>query len=116
MLLLALSSGKSNDNYKNNPIDSAGLTRSLHIRPNHSSTLAPSADSKIGWSVTPLISKKEFHLPRRADISMTGKHQQQQLRCTPLFFAGQIPAQRIVAKCVALRIFPKTFEKLGVGS
>ena len=34
-LLLALSSGKSknNDNDKNNPIDSAGLTRSLHIRP-----------------------------------------------------------------------------------
>jgi hypothetical protein len=33
-LLLALFSGKSknNDNYKNNPTDSAGLTRSLHIR------------------------------------------------------------------------------------
>ena len=33
-LLLALSSGKSknNDNDKNNPIDSAGLTGSLHIR------------------------------------------------------------------------------------
>ncbi|MGB6693137.1 MAG: hypothetical protein WBE56_03080, partial [Terracidiphilus sp.] len=37
-LLLALSSGKSknNDNDKNNPIDSAGLTGSLHIRPTHS--------------------------------------------------------------------------------
>lgn len=35
-LLLALSSGKSknNDNNKNNPIDSAELTGSLHIRPN----------------------------------------------------------------------------------
>jgi hypothetical protein len=34
-LLLALSSGKSknNDNNKNNPIDSAELTGSLHIRP-----------------------------------------------------------------------------------
>ena len=34
-LLLALSSGKSknNDNDRNNPIDSAGLTGSLHIRP-----------------------------------------------------------------------------------
>ena len=32
-LLLALSSGKgkNNDNYKNNPIDPAGLTGSLHI-------------------------------------------------------------------------------------
>ena len=39
-LLLALSSGKSknNDNDKNNPIDSAGLTRALHIRPTRSST------------------------------------------------------------------------------
>jgi hypothetical protein len=35
-LLLALSSGKSknNDNDKNNPIDSAELTRSLHIQAN----------------------------------------------------------------------------------
>jgi hypothetical protein len=31
-LLLALSSGKGNDNYKSNPIDPAELTRSLHIR------------------------------------------------------------------------------------
>src|SRR5271156_6621128 len=38
-LLLALSSGKNknNDNYKNNPTDSAALTRSLHIRPSHAS-------------------------------------------------------------------------------
>jgi hypothetical protein len=35
-LLLALSSGKGNDNYKSNPIDPAELTRSLHIRPMHS--------------------------------------------------------------------------------
>ena len=40
-LLLALSSGKSknNDNDKNNPIDSARLTGSLHIRPNHSPSI-----------------------------------------------------------------------------
>jgi hypothetical protein len=31
-LLLALSSEKGNDNYKNNPADHAELTRSLHIR------------------------------------------------------------------------------------
>ena len=39
-LLLALSSGKSknNDNDKNNPIDSAGLTGSLHIRASSSLT------------------------------------------------------------------------------
>jgi hypothetical protein len=39
-LLLALSSGRSknSDNNKNKPIDSAGLTGSLHIRPNHSSS------------------------------------------------------------------------------
>jgi hypothetical protein len=36
-LLLALSSGKGNDNYKSNPIGSAELTRSLHIRASHSS-------------------------------------------------------------------------------
>jgi hypothetical protein len=36
-LLLALSSGKSNGNNKNNPTDLAQLTRSLHIRPMHSS-------------------------------------------------------------------------------
>jgi hypothetical protein len=35
-LLLALCSGKSKNNNKNNPIDSAGLTPSLHIRPMHS--------------------------------------------------------------------------------
>ena len=39
-LLLALSSEKSKDNDKNNPTDSAGLTRSLHIRPMHSSSSA----------------------------------------------------------------------------
>jgi hypothetical protein len=39
-LLLALSSGKlkSSDNDKNNPTDFAVLTRSLHIRPTHSSS------------------------------------------------------------------------------
>jgi hypothetical protein len=34
-LLLALSSGKENANYQNNPTDLAQLTRSLHIRPFH---------------------------------------------------------------------------------
>jgi hypothetical protein len=40
-LLLALSSGKgkNNGNYKNNPTDSAELTRSLHIRAKHSSSI-----------------------------------------------------------------------------
>jgi hypothetical protein len=40
-LLLTLSSGKSNnnDNNKNNPIDSARLTGSLHIRANYSSSI-----------------------------------------------------------------------------
>ena len=37
-LLLALSSGKENVNYQNNPTDLAQLTRSLHIRPKHSLT------------------------------------------------------------------------------
>ncbi len=47
-LLLALSSGKSknNDNDKNNPIDSAGLTGSLHIRPTHSTNLRHSLNAK----------------------------------------------------------------------
>jgi hypothetical protein len=41
-LLLALSSrkDKSSDNDKNNPTDFAVLTRSLHIRPMHSSKVA----------------------------------------------------------------------------
>jgi len=37
-LLLALYSEKGKDNYKNNPTDQVILTRSLHIRANHSSS------------------------------------------------------------------------------
>ncbi|MFZ1939792.1 MAG: hypothetical protein WAU67_11890, partial [Terracidiphilus sp.] len=49
-LLLALSSGKSknNDNDKNNPIDSAGLTGSLHIRPLRSLTALRSGRRLLG--------------------------------------------------------------------
>src|SRR3954468_16543843 len=52
-LLLALSSGKSknNDNYKNNPSDSARLTRSLHIRPNRVSGGQP-AGMRFGDEAT----------------------------------------------------------------
>ena len=84
-------------------------------RANHSSTLAPSADSKIGWSVNPTHLKEGFHLPRRADISMTGKHQQQQLRCTPLFFAVKYRRSHR-GEVRSVLIFLKAFEKLGVGS
>jgi hypothetical protein len=57
-LLLALSSGKeSNDNDKNNPHCCAVLTRSLHIRPIHSSSLCGSG---VGL------------LPRRAFVRSNG--------------------------------------------
>ena len=55
-LLLALSSGKSknNDNDKNNPIDSAGLTGSLHIRSMRSTPVRPSANP-VGLSNFPWL-------------------------------------------------------------
>jgi hypothetical protein len=59
-------------------------------------------------------SEKKLNLPGSAHVAMAGAHQQQQLRRTPLLFAGQIPTKRIVSEGVALRIFPKAFEKAGV--
>ena len=55
-LLLALSSGKSknNDNDKNNPIDSAGLTGSLHIRPTRSLTV-------LRWLISPETDRSISH-------------------------------------------------------
>jgi hypothetical protein len=45
---------------------------------------------------------------------MASEHQQQQLRGTPLFFAGQVAAQRVMSERISLRIFAKPLEKLGV--
>ena len=51
-LLLALSSRKRKDNYKNTPTDFAVLTRSLHIRAMHSLRLllALSSTFRDGWT------------------------------------------------------------------
>ena len=51
-LLLALSSGKENANHKNNPTDLAQLTRSLHIRPMHSSIHSDRSMSSPSGRVT----------------------------------------------------------------
>src|SRR3954453_8762360 len=62
-LLLALSSGKSksNDNDKNNPIDSAGLTGSLHISPYHSPRGPIAAFSSV--SVYDLAISRQSRIP-----------------------------------------------------
>ena len=50
-LLLALSSRKRKDNYKNKPIDFAELTRSLHIRAERSLSRSMKPWVRPGWVV-----------------------------------------------------------------
>ncbi len=61
-------------------------------------------------------SGEKLHLPRRAPIAMAGQHQQQQLRSTPLLFACQMPAQRIVPQRESPRIFTQPLQELSVSA
>jgi hypothetical protein len=58
-LLLALSSGKDNGNDKNNPIDHAELTRSLHITASNSS----SSSDRLFLGKLPKTGLSEMHTP-----------------------------------------------------
>jgi hypothetical protein len=61
-LLLALCSEKGKGNYENNPADPVELTRSLHIRPYHSSS--PNPDPKQTNARIPFMHPALFWPPR----------------------------------------------------
>jgi hypothetical protein len=61
-------------------------------------------------------SEQGLNVPRRAQATVAGQHQEHQLRCAPLLFASQVPAQSVVPQGIPLGIFGHALEQLGMSA
>ena len=69
-------------------------------------------ESQLVEAIISAPSENKLGNPWCIHTSVASKHEQRQLRCAALFFAGQISANRVVPQCIALQILGCSFQEL----
>jgi len=73
-------------------------------------------ESQLVEAIISAPSENKLGIPWCIHTSVASEHEQRQLRCAALFFAGQMSAKRIVPQRIPLQILGCSFQELCMGT